>query len=121
MSSIKGPIKRVGEEPRRAASRPNQAPAYVFVGLVRVNRVRRKNTARLGLKRTDWKTLGLIIPTGKCLIENSLRGSSCQLVQVFVWKVVSKRDYCHALRIQLFVDHVKDIYSCWRIIFVQAV
>lgn len=46
MSSIKGPIKRVGEELWRKTSRPNQAPADAFVRLVHVNRMRSNNTAK---------------------------------------------------------------------------
>lgn len=71
MSSIKGPIKRVGEEPHRATSRPNQAPANEFVRPVCVNCERSKNTTRKRpasltqlSQRTGWKTVGLIITTG---------------------------------------------------------
>lgn len=125
MSTIKGPIKRVGEEPRLATSRPNQAPLMRLlewcVWTASVARTRRGKDPRVSLspasrrvgKRWDWSSR-LESVWLKTASEASLTDSSNSPFG----NIVSKRDVYRTF--QLFVDHVKDIYSCWKIFFVQA-
>lgn len=129
MSSIKGPIKRVGEELQRETSRPNQAPADAFVRLVHVNRMRSKNTAKKKAREfhsaqpadgfenggidhpdrrtSDWKQPpGLLSPTRPILrLENRLQAGRLSRIAYYSFLLITSK---------IFIP-------CWKIIFVQAI